>query len=63
MTDMRGRNKPEDVNMGATGKIIGAAIVLAVIAGVAVYNYEAGTFTRHSHQMVASNQTTQQQQP
>lgn len=57
MTDLRGRNAPEKVELGPTGKIIGAAIVAVAIAGVGVYTYKTGVWTpHHQNQVVASNQ-------
>ena len=61
MSDLRGGNEPKKADLGSAGKIIGAAIVAAVVIGVGAYSYENGTFTRHPHQQMASNQTTQQQ--
>ncbi|HEY5047777.1 MAG TPA: hypothetical protein VII49_07160 [Rhizomicrobium sp.] len=55
MSDLRGGNAPTGMNLGSTGKIIGAVIVAVAICGIGVYSYESGMGKAHHNQVVASN--------
>lgn len=58
MDDLRGTNKARRVRTGSGGKIVGAAILAAVVGAVVAYSYQSGTFGPHRdlRQMFATNQ-------
>lgn len=55
MSDMRGMNAPEPVRESSTGKFIGIAFVVLVVAGIGFYSYSEGFFDRSQKDVVASN--------
>ena len=55
MHDLRGASAPKKVRFGATGKIIGAVIVLALVGAVGTYAYKTMP-PPHPKQAVSSNE-------
>jgi hypothetical protein len=56
MSDLRGTNAPDKMNFGVAGKIVGAVVIVAAIAGAGVYTYQSGMWTpHHKVQPVVSN--------
>jgi hypothetical protein len=46
MSDLRGLNEPGKIDPGTSRKLIGAAIVAAVLCGASAYAYHTGAFTQ-----------------
>jgi hypothetical protein len=56
MSDLRGMTAPEKVELGDTGKIVGAAVIAIAVCAGGAYFYIAGTGKAAPHQqVVASN--------
>lgn len=63
MSDLRGYNAPGRLDVGLTGRLIAAAVIVAAICGAGVYAYQTGMRKPPTKQAVSMNQLPSPTQP